>query len=357
MVIESLVEKIKPNLILQIYTNSIVESVAKYYNIDTVQISFSRASDKCMLFDDSVKRSLELESKLEWYIDNPDTISNYNPNNFVRDPDASATHSKNRGSYLNVIIDFIKYTISQLRRSIYQIRIKHTNTGYTFFAWGPSIFRSFYNYNYICKNSIGINDIKKYYKTVFFPLHLEPEIALMGISPEFTNSLEAISWISKSLPANYLLIVKEHPLSYGVRSKTYYDFLRQIPNVMLSHPKIDSWDWIKKSSFVATITGTAGFESVYFNKPILSFGMHQVINKLPTVQYASDYNTTKIAVKKILKLPSNSPELLFSSKALSKAMDEISFNLPGFAQSNDKSELMSDSAEILYNKIIERYKK
>ena len=124
----------------------------------------------------------------------------------------------------------------------------------------------------------------------------------MGISPEFSNSLEAISWVSKSLPSNYLLIVKEHPLSYGVRSKTYYDFLRQIPNVMLSHPKIDSWDWIKKSSFVATITGTAGFEGVYLNKPILSFGMHQVINKLPTVQYASDYKTTKMAVIQILKL-------------------------------------------------------
>ena len=64
-----------------------------------------------MFFDDSMRRNLELESKLEWYINNPETISNYNPNNFVRDPEASATHSKNRGSYLNVIIDFIKYTI------------------------------------------------------------------------------------------------------------------------------------------------------------------------------------------------------------------------------------------------------
>jgi hypothetical protein len=357
MVIESLIEKIQPEMILTIYTESIVTAVAKHNEINTVQVNFSRASVKCMFYDDSMRRNFELEKRLEYYINNIETLSDYTTEKLVRDPKATITHSKYKVSYIKAINQIIKYTISQLRRSIYHIRINHKNTGYTTLAWGPSIIRQVRNYKYICKNSIRINDIKKYYKTVFFPLHLEPELALMGISPEFSNSLEAISWISKSLPANYLLIVKEHPLSYGVRSKTYYDFLRQIPNVMLSHPKIDSWDWIKKSSFVATITGTAGFEGVYLNKPILSFGMHQVINKLPTVHYASDYKTTKMAVKKILKLPPNSPELLFSSKALSKAMDEISFNLPGFAQSNNKSELMSESAEIFYNKIIERYKK
>ena len=64
------------------------------------------------------------------------------------------------------------------------------------------------------------------------PLHLEPEIALLALSPEFNNSMEMIAWISKSLPADALVVVKEQPFSFGVRSRRYYHQLMQIGNVI-----------------------------------------------------------------------------------------------------------------------------
>ena len=167
------------------------------------------------------------------------------------------------------------------------IRGVNKKNSYHYLGWIPSRFRSVLNYKYVKKKSVKPEDIKKY-KILFFTLHLEPEVALQYFSPEFSNSMEAIIWISKSLPLNYIIVVKEQVASYGVRSRWYYSQLTKIPNVVIAHPESHSWDWINLSSIVATITGTVGQEAVHFRKPVLSFGKHQIINYLPTVYYVSN---------------------------------------------------------------------
>ena len=52
---------------------------------------------------------------------------------------------------------------------------------------------------------------------IFFPLHLEQEMSLLIQAPFYTNQLEIIKNLVKSLPIGYELYVKEHPLMY-VRS-------------------------------------------------------------------------------------------------------------------------------------------
>ena len=49
---------------------------------------------------------------------------------------------------------------------------------------------------------------KKIGKYIYFPLHLEPEIALLGASPEFNNSMELATWLAKSLPVDFNLVIK-----------------------------------------------------------------------------------------------------------------------------------------------------
>ena len=63
---------------------------------------------------------------------------------------------------------------------------------------------------------------------IYMPLHLEPEMALQNFSPEFNNQLEMIYWISKSLPSNYFIVVKEHPEMYGLRTIKYINNLIKI---------------------------------------------------------------------------------------------------------------------------------
>ena len=53
----------------------------------------------------------------------------------------------------------------------------------------------------------------------------------------------------------------------------FYEKLCNIPGVILVPVQHDSIDLIKKSLAVATITGTVGWESINFEKPVLTYGI------------------------------------------------------------------------------------
>ena len=104
---------------------------------------------------------------------------------------------------------------------------------------------------------------------VYFPLHLEPERVLLIGAPYYTNQLETIIHIAKSLPIDLKLFVKEHPSQRlaGWRSISYYKQILELFNVELLHPSIPNDEVIKKSSLVITISGTSGLEASFYQKP------------------------------------------------------------------------------------------
>jgi hypothetical protein len=228
------------------------------------------------------------------------------------------------------------------------------NQGYKFLGWYRPIFMRPYFFKYFQRIGKKPEELTGY-KLIYFPLHLEPEIALLSISPEFNNSMELITWISKSLPADALLVVKENPLSFGIRSKQYYDNLRRINNVVLSYPDISSWQWIRSSNITATISGTAGIESVYFERPVISFGKHQIINHLPTVRYVYNYDTTRDAISELLSLSHNDKMFKISKEALYHAQMKVSFEMPGIEKIIKDYNLHMNLAEIAYKKLREQY--
>ena len=75
-------------------------------------------------------------------------------------------------------------------------------------------------------------------KFVFFPLHTEIDRTLLITAPFYINQIEAIKVIAKSLPINFKLVVKEHPMQItrGWRSSSEYRDIMEIPNVILVHP-------------------------------------------------------------------------------------------------------------------------
>jgi len=62
-----------------------------------------------------------------------------------------------------------------------------------------------------------------------------------------------------------------------------------------------------------------GFEAVTQIKPVLSFGAHQVINLLPTVEYANSFDSTRDALKALLT-ESDEGQLKVSKAALDLAL-------------------------------------
>ena len=97
---------------------------------------------------------------------------------------------------------------------------KFLKNSYYFLSHSSRIIKRPFIFNKVKK--IGLDfEILKDKNYIYMPLHLEPEMALQNFSPEFNNQLEMIYWISKSLPSNYFIAVKEHPEMYGLRTIKY----------------------------------------------------------------------------------------------------------------------------------------
>lgn len=133
----------------------------------------------------------------------------------------------------------------------------------------------------------------------FFPLQYEPEISLMLFAPYHINQLALIHNVAQSLPIRMKLYVKEHPAMYGLRGKAYYKELLNIPNVRLIHPEIDSLEIIRNSKGTITISGTAGWESLIFQKPVITFG-NVFYNQLPMIRKVHDIQRLPDTIWEIL---------------------------------------------------------
>jgi hypothetical protein len=125
------------------------------------------------------------------------------------------------------------------------------------------------NERYVLRNaceSITDEDYAAFY------LHFQPEQTTSGQAPYFINQGSICEAIAISLPNDVLLSVKEHKTSIGDRGSAYFKDLLLYPNVRLISPFVSGVELALKSRFVATITGTVGFEAIALNKPVLIFG-------------------------------------------------------------------------------------
>ena len=89
----------------------------------------------------------------------------------------------------------------------------------------------------------------------------------------FTNLFELIRQVAISLPSGMSLVVKEHPIMLGRRTKKYYEKLKSLPNVKLINPNILTNDVInnKNCELVTVVSGTSGFEAALLGKKVIQF--------------------------------------------------------------------------------------
>ena len=128
-------------------------------------------------------------------------------------------------------------------------------------------------------------------KFLFFTLHVDAESGILLDAPFFVNQIAVIENIAKSMPADHLLLVKEHPASYvrSWRDVNTYKELAKIPGVVLIHPDADSQELIKKSSLVISICGSSSLDAVFLKKPTIvfaetNFSMITDIHKLKEIE-------------------------------------------------------------------------
>ncbi len=108
---------------------------------------------------------------------------------------------------------------------------------------------------------------------VYFPLHLEPEENVHVLGGAFTNQLDAVVAMHESLPPGWMLVLKENPIQTHLhRGVPFDERVATLPNVRFAFGAFSTHELIRQARLVATITGTAGYESLLAGKPCVYFG-------------------------------------------------------------------------------------
>ena len=169
---------------------------------------------------------------------------------------------------------------------------------------------------------------------IFLPLQQEPERSLLISAPDYVNQIKSVEYISKCIPKNYLLLVKEHPTqgppNRDWRKISDYKTMQNNPKVKLIDPDVPAREIIKKSELVISVSGTITLESAFFGKPSITF-VENDYSLIPSISRLKSKNELDELIK-------NSLEKKVDSSAIQKYFDILEensfvFDLLGFQDS------------------------
>ncbi len=109
-------------------------------------------------------------------------------------------------------------------------------------------------------------------KYVYFPLSLIPEASTLIRGQRYYDPLSLIKSVSRQLPINWKLVVREHPSMRARNPLKFYKDVSRLHNVHLTSYQLDATKCIINSEAVITITGTTGLESLALGKKTIILG-------------------------------------------------------------------------------------
>tara|TARA_Y100000996_G_scaffold213798_1_gene167895 strand:+ start:815 stop:2317 length:1503 start_codon:yes stop_codon:yes gene_type:complete len=275
---ESVLDEIKPEFLIIFEThqqhNHIFYEICKARGIEVIIPVGSRIgiNPKSSLkhgnrwyLSDDIDQCLPLPDKIE----NNDSDQEIVSNNSFTDEKFSYEFQKSNKKYLRAALRY------------FFTKENNLDTHYSYFGRSKIKvilkmihyeLRKKYRENFMEKN---LNyEIDEKLNLVYFPLHQEEERILLIGAPYYTNQFELIRNISNSLPAGYILAVKDHTVMNvrGWRGIKEIKQFMELPNVIMFHHSVDSTELIKKSKLVMSIRGTTAIEAAFYKKPSIAFG-------------------------------------------------------------------------------------
>ena len=179
--------------------------------------------------------------------------------------------------------------------------------------------KRWYRKKYIDQNFLQeIIDDKPF---IFLPLQQEPERSLLLSAPDYKNQIETVEYVSKCLPENFLLFVKEHPTQGSGRDWreiSQYKALQNNPKVRLIHPSVPADEIIKKSKLVISVSGTIALESAFLNTPSITIADNDYI-LIPSISRLNSKNELQGLIE-------NSLEKKVEPSSLGKYLDILEEN-------------------------------
>ena len=138
-----------------------------------------------------------------------------------------------------------------------------------------------------------LSDIPANQKLIYFPFHVQLDFSLTIRSPLWLDQLALIEKALAHLPANTILLAKEHPASIGCLDQSRLHHVLKNPRFRLLHPKINSYDVMEKCSGVLTINSKVGAEAISMGLPVISFGKAFYTESGHTQQFTNWHDVEK----------------------------------------------------------------
>jgi hypothetical protein len=364
---EQILDQEKPELVIDVTSNHILRVITRTRQIPHFSLIAARMGDRYIWCDTEFWQSSHLHQAIGQYMAEAIKDGKIEYKEYVKDAGASPLLDLSRYERKACLASSFRYLTKQTKKWVRtfslnavkrclgkKVSVPDWKKSYSLFGWLPSMITCPSNLNFLRKNGKHPDQLAGR-RLIYVPLHMEPEIALHQLSPEYCNVMEMITQVSKAVPADCLLVIREHPLSFGVRGQMFYRNLLRMANVVIAYPDIDSWTWVRASKVTAAITGTVGYEAVYFKKPVISFGRHQLINHLPTVRHSLCLRGLRHNINELLNINENDPLFSQAREALWRTTTHYSVELKGFGLDYKnslapKEYLANKAIDLLFNR-------
>jgi hypothetical protein len=142
---------------------------------------------------------------------------------------------------------------------------------------------------------------------IYFAAPYQPESTTCPNGGVYSNVLLALDVLASSIPEDWIIYYKENPATFMgggkgalARNEQFYKRLNAYKNVEIISVDVDTYQLIDESKAVASITGTACWESVVRGVPAIFFGncWYQGCKSLFRIKTFED---CKLAIRKIEK--------------------------------------------------------
>jgi len=274
--------KYKPDIIISgiiphaVHTYLIYE-LARLMNVKIITAEDTWASDRLLFFNDFWEGSNDLHEEFKKNKDKNFSINDlstdlqeyYKKQTKIESgivPVYMGTQKKQYSRF-----NFLLLRLKRLKNSILDFTVLAVIVRYIIKQFKPNLGKEY--------RSLQIKpDFNE--KFIYFPLHIQPERTTSPQGDMFYDLILTIETLSVSLPSDWIIYVKEHPIQhlfrgsgfFSCRYRGYYKKIASLRNVKLVPIKTSSHLLIDKSQAVAVVTGTAGWEAVLRSRPSIIFG-------------------------------------------------------------------------------------
>jgi hypothetical protein len=124
---------------------------------------------------------------------------------------------------------------------------------------------------YLIKRAKGDENSLTRNRYVLFLLHLDPEYTSSTLARHFNHTHAIIQQLALSLPAGFVLAIKEHVIGLGNRRLSFYKELSCLPNLVFVDYRLKATDIARDAAAVATVWGTICLEASLMGVPVICF--------------------------------------------------------------------------------------